>query len=63
MSEVKANKDTIDDLNDIHQGLHVAMDAVFNENDLTKLKLTLRQIDERMTSLINALNGAQTGRW
>lgn len=59
----QANAETIAALKDIHQGLHVAMDAALKENDQGKLKITLHQIDDRLAGLINELSKTTPGRW
>lgn len=62
-TQKKANQATIDDLMDIHRGLHVAMDAGIRDKNYQVLEVTLRQIDDRLKNLINALKGVNPGTW
>lgn len=59
----EANKATIDSLRDLQAGLHLAMDCALKHKDEAKLKVTLHQMDDHLTRLINVLAGANTGRW
>lgn len=59
----QANKATVDSLRDLQRGLHLAMDFALKHKDEAKLKITLHQMDEHLTRLINNLAGANTGRW
>lgn len=49
----KANSEAIDDIQDMHRGLHIAMDHLINRSDTAKAEEVLRQIDLRMSRWIN----------
>ena len=59
----EANEVTIASLRDLQGGLHYAIDCAFKRKDEAKLKITLHQMDDHLTRLINTLAGANTGRW
>ncbi|MER2536846.1 MAG: hypothetical protein ABTQ31_16965 [Rhizobiaceae bacterium] len=42
-----------DELKDLHNGLHHAMENLINRKDYEEAEKTLRIIDDRMSSLIN----------
>lgn len=50
-----ASAEVIGDLEDIHRGLHVAMECLINARDYSEAELVLRQIDQRMARLINSV--------
>ena len=47
-----ATVEAVEDLQDIHRGLHAAMDALIRSKDAKKTEEILHQIDQRMTSWI-----------
>ena len=55
MSEYEGNKAVADKLLDLHNGLHVAMDALIKKQDYEKTKIVLHQMDEQFATLINTL--------
>lgn len=50
-----ANKETQDDLLDLHRGLHFVMDQMIRLKDYEAAERVIRQVDERMSALINKL--------
>lgn len=63
MEKKTANQATIDDLRDIHRGLHHAIDSGIKSYNAKELKVTLHQLDERLKNLINELVDAKPGTW
>lgn len=49
-----ATREVIDDIKDIHRGVHVAMDNLITAKNYKEAEIVLRQIDARMTELINS---------
>ncbi|MBN9018457.1 MAG: hypothetical protein J0H11_13645 [Rhizobiales bacterium] len=41
------------ELQDIHRGLHIAMDRLIAQRDYDEAETVLRQVDQRMSTLIN----------
>ncbi len=48
-----ASPNVISDLKDLHRGLHVAMDSLIKSKDYPEAEVVLRQLDDRLTHLIN----------
>lgn len=53
MSKYGYTKPVGDELSDLHQGLHVAMDQFINERNYEEAGRIIRIIDQRMSDLIN----------
>ena len=49
----KANSDAIDDIKDMHRGLHIAMDHLITRNDPSEAEKILRELDQRMLLWLN----------
>jgi hypothetical protein len=54
MTDYRANQELEDALKDIHKGLHVAMTAFIRDRDLDEAELVMRQLDSRLSQVINA---------
>lgn len=50
MSEI-VNREAADTIIDLHNGLHIAMDALIRNRDYDQAELVLRQMDERLSRL------------
>ena len=48
-----ATLEVIEDLQDLHNGLQLAMDKLIRDKDYTEAEVILRQVDARMSQLIN----------
>lgn len=53
MSEWKANNELIARLQDLHRGLHEAMDAFIKDKDCSRGETILRQMDQHLTETLN----------
>ena len=54
MSEL-ASTEVINDLVDIHRGLHVAMEHLISSRNYSEAERVLRQVDQRMARVINSV--------
>lgn len=53
MAEFAYTQAVEDELQDLHRGLHYAMDQLLNRQDYDESEKTLRIIDQRLSHLIN----------
>ncbi len=53
MTGMAYTKAVEEELTDLHNGLHQAMDHLINRNDYAEAERIIRLIDARMTNLIN----------
>jgi hypothetical protein len=51
-----ANKEAVDAVQDMHRGLHIALDNLVNRNDTAKTEEILRELDFHMTRWLNQIN-------
>lgn len=54
MTEYRLNRATEQELGNLHGGLHQAMDALIRRNDRDEAERILRQVDQRLSVLINS---------
>lgn len=50
-----ADAPTKEELEDLKRGLHVAMENLINQKDYDEAERVLRQLDQRLVSLINEI--------
>ncbi len=53
--DLTSNQQLKNMLIDLHKGIHVALDAHIKAKNAAETELVLRQVDERLASLINNL--------
>ncbi|WP_309668305.1 hypothetical protein [Tabrizicola sp.] len=49
----QANKEAIEDVKDMHRGLHMAMEELIKRKDYARSETILHQIDQAMSRWIN----------
>ncbi|WP_161806038.1 hypothetical protein [Gemmobacter sp. LW-1] len=54
-----ASKDAIDDIQNIHQGIHLALDALVRSKDYRRSEELLRQIDQLTAHWLNTVKVAR----
>jgi hypothetical protein len=47
-----ANKQLKDELDDLHRGLHLAMDALINQKDYERTEQLLREMDHYLSNIV-----------
>jgi hypothetical protein len=55
MANYVGNKDLVDELSELHNGIHQAMAALIREKDYTRAGTLLAEVDVRMAKLRQSL--------
>jgi hypothetical protein len=54
-----ATKSAVEDVEDMHRGVHLALEALVNQKDKARAEEILRQLDSRMASWLNTTQVAR----